>query len=67
MIVGDELAPQARQLLVLMATGATDRAIARELGLSERTLCRRIARLQAKLGVRTRFQLGVLAATNDWL
>lgn len=67
MSVGDEPTPQTRKLLLLMAAGATDRAIARELGVSERTICRRIARLELKLGVRTRFQLGVLAASKDWL
>ncbi|MCE6998548.1 helix-turn-helix transcriptional regulator [Saccharothrix sp. S26] len=67
MSVGDEPTPQTRKLLLLMAAGATDRAIARELGVSERTICRRIALLQLKLGVRTRFQLGVLAASKRWL
>lgn len=67
MIVGDDPTPQTRQLLLLIASGATDRVIARELGLSERTICRRIASLQLRLGVRTRFQLGVLAATNGWV
>ncbi|MFE9747131.1 response regulator transcription factor [Saccharothrix saharensis] len=67
MSVGDEPTPQTRKLLLLMAAGATDRTIARELGVSERTICRRIARLELKLGVRTRFQLGVLAASRDWL
>jgi len=54
-------------LLGLMLTGATDRAIARELDVSLRTLHRRIARLQSLLGVQSRFQLGVLAAELEWL
>ncbi|NUS62020.1 MAG: AsnC family transcriptional regulator [Saccharothrix sp.] len=50
-----------------MRTGATDRAIARELGVSERTVHRRIARLQALLGAHSRFQLGVFVAARKWL
>ncbi len=50
-----------------MSTGATDHAIARELGVSERTVHRRVARLQALLGAQSRFQLGVLAADKNWL
>ncbi|SES07168.1 Homeodomain-like domain-containing protein [Lentzea xinjiangensis] len=56
-----------QHLLRLMRTGATDRAIARELDVSLRTLHRRIARLQSMLGVQSRFQLGVLAAELEWL
>ncbi|MFS8096909.1 helix-turn-helix domain-containing protein [Lentzea alba] len=63
--VGKE--PTTRRLLLLMRTGATDRAIARELDVSLRTLNRRIARLQSMLGVQSRFQLGVLAAELEWL
>ncbi|SDF39101.1 regulatory protein, luxR family [Lentzea fradiae] len=62
-----EPTPATRQLLRLMCTGATDRAIARELDVSLRTLNRRIARLQSLLGVQSRFQLGVLAAELQWL
>jgi DNA-binding NarL/FixJ family response regulator len=58
---------ETKQLLTLMATGATDRAVARELGLSERTVHRRIARLQVLLGAQSRFQLGVLASVKQWL
>ncbi|NUT90617.1 MAG: HTH domain-containing protein [Saccharothrix sp.] len=53
--------------MALLATGATDRAIARELGVSTRTVHRKIARLQSLLGVRSRFQLGVCAAGHRWL
>lgn len=56
-----------QHLLQLMRTGATDRAIARELDVSLRTLNRRIARLQSLLGVQSRFQLGALAAELEWL
>jgi DNA-binding NarL/FixJ family response regulator len=65
--VGHEPTAATQRLLGLMRTGATDRAIARELCVSLRTVHRRIARLQSLLGVRSRFQLGVLAAEREWL
>lgn len=51
-----------RQLLGLLLAGLTDEAIARQLGVSHRTVERRIAALFASLGARTRFQAGVQAA-----
>lgn len=66
-VVGKEPTVATQQLLRLMRTGATDRAIARELDVSLRTLNRRIARLQSLLGVQSRFQLGVVAAELEWL
>jgi DNA-binding NarL/FixJ family response regulator len=65
--VEDEPTADTRKLLALMSTGATDRVIARELGVSERTVLRRIARLQVLLGVRSRFQFGLQVAANNWL
>lgn len=49
------------QLLGLLATGLKDEAIARELGVSVRTLGRRSSALLAALGARTRFQAGLQA------
>lgn len=63
----DEPTAETKQLLALMATGATDRAVAREMGISERTVHRRIAHVQAVLGAHSRFQLGVLASIKQWL
>ncbi|GAB3332790.1 LuxR C-terminal-related transcriptional regulator [Micromonospora halotolerans] len=56
-----------RHLLTLLGAGLTDETIARELGVSERTVTRRIAALQKSLGARSRFQLGVQAARRGWL
>lgn len=56
-----------RSLLRLMRTGAIDETIARELGISLRTVHRRITRLQNLLGVRSRFQLGVIACERGWV
>ncbi|HUQ55614.1 LuxR C-terminal-related transcriptional regulator [Lentzea sp.] len=66
-VVTEEPTAATQHLLRLMRTGATDRAIARELDVSLRTLNRRISRLQSMLGVQSRFQLGVLAAELEWL
>lgn len=51
-----------RQVLIgrLMATGAKDAAIARQLGLSLRTVRAEISSLIAGLGARSRFQAGCL-------
>lgn len=64
-----DLEPTAatRRLLRLMRTGAIDETIARELGVSLRTVHRRITRLQDLLGARSRFQLGVIACERGWV
>ncbi|MFJ4188845.1 hypothetical protein [Kitasatospora sp. NPDC089509] len=56
-----------RRILALMASGATDDAIARRLGLGRRTVVRRVSALLAHLGATTRFQAGVQAARRGWL
>lgn len=56
-----------RELLSLLVTGVTDASIARELGVSERTVHRRIRRLQGLLGVNSRFLLGVQAVKRGWI
>ncbi|MCG8917312.1 LuxR C-terminal-related transcriptional regulator [Actinokineospora sp. PR83] len=67
-VAGDrDLAERDRRIVTLMAAGATDDAIARRLGLSRRTVVRRVAVLQERLGATTRFQAGVQAAQRGWL
>ncbi|MDD9375907.1 helix-turn-helix transcriptional regulator [Streptomyces sp. ZAF1911] len=61
------LTEETGHLLALMATGATDAAIARMLGVSERTVLRRITRVQQQLGAQSRFQLGLLVNGLQWL
>jgi DNA-binding NarL/FixJ family response regulator len=56
-----------RQLLSLLASGATDAAIARTFEWSMRTVQRHIHELMQKVGARTRFQLGMEAAGRGWL
>lgn len=54
-------------LLTLLAAGQTDIAIARSLGVSERTVQRRVQALLARLGVSSRFQAGIRARERGWL
>lgn len=53
-------------LLEQLAGGAQDEQIARRLGVSLRTVRRRIAELMTDLGVDTRFQAGVEATRRGW-
>lgn len=63
----DKESTETRRLLTNLAAGLTDKAIARDLDVSERTVRRRIAQLQELLGAQTRFQLGVQATRHGWL
>jgi DNA-binding CsgD family transcriptional regulator len=54
-------------LLQQLAAGAHDEQIARVLGISLRTVRRRVADLMSELGVDSRFQAGVEAARRGWL
>jgi AraC-like DNA-binding protein len=58
---------ETKRLLTYLSAGLTDESIAREFGVSERTVARRISRLQEALGAQTRFQLGVQASRQNWL
>lgn len=55
------------KLLGLMAMGLKDEAIAIEMGVTVRTVRRRIRELYEQLGVHNRFQAGVAAKTRGWL
>lgn len=56
-----------RSLLQRMATGSTDEAIARRLGISDRQVRRRIASLLQRLGASSRFAAGAEAVRRGWL
>lgn len=58
---------EERNLLALFAAGVKDEAIARRLGVSPRTLRRRIQDLFTELGATNRFGAGVAAARRDWI
>ncbi|MFI9588660.1 LuxR C-terminal-related transcriptional regulator [Streptomyces sp. NPDC052236] len=62
-----ELSEGERTLIRLLAAGMKDEAVARHLGVSLRTLRRRVSELQERLGAASRFQLGVRAAQRDWV
>lgn len=61
------LPPADRRLLWLLAGGASDDVIARELGVSRRTLFRRLQILMAQLGAANRFQMALQAQRSGWL
>jgi len=54
-------------LLEQLASGAQDEQIARRLGVSLRTVRRRVAELMTELDVHSRFQAGVEAARRGWV
>ncbi|MEW2470179.1 LuxR C-terminal-related transcriptional regulator [Streptomyces sp. NPDC046994] len=58
---------EERNLLALFAAGVKDDAIARQFGISTRTLRRRIQDLYAELGTTNRFGAGVAAARRNWV
>jgi DNA-binding NarL/FixJ family response regulator len=58
-VVQEATPDEDAQLLTLLTAGLKDEAIARQLGLSARTVRRRLAQLMELLGARTRFQAGV--------
>ncbi len=60
---GDE----RRQVLELMALGVKDESIGRQLGVSLRTVRRRVADLMIELDSATRFQAGLEAARRGLL
>lgn len=61
------LAEQDRVLVELLRDGMKDEAVAQRLGLSVRTVRRRVADLLLRLSASSRFQAGVLAARRGWV
>ncbi len=64
---GDARPDLRRLLLTQLAAGAKDEQIARTLGMSLRTVRRRIHTLMSDLGVDTRFAAGVEAVRRGWI
>ncbi|WP_030727461.1 helix-turn-helix domain-containing protein [Streptomyces sp. NRRL S-237] len=56
-----------RRILALLLAGLTDQTAAAQLGLSPRTLHRRLRHLTDMAGVRTRMQLGGHAVRHGWV
>jgi DNA-binding CsgD family transcriptional regulator len=61
------MAAEDRAVLEILARGATDEVVARTLGMSPRTVRRRVARLLQELGVGSRFAAGATAARRGWI
>ncbi|AUG78036.1 Transcriptional regulator [Kitasatospora sp. MMS16-BH015] len=65
--VNGGLTPQERELLRLLASGLTDDAVARALGIGVRTERRIVAELMERLDASSRFEAGVKAARLNWI
>jgi DNA-binding NarL/FixJ family response regulator len=63
----DRMTDDERQLLSLLVAGVTDKAIATQLRVSQRTVQRRIYELMRRCGASTRMQLGWEASRLGWL
>jgi len=59
------LSPDDRQLLSLLLTGLTDKAAGRALGMSERTVQRRVRAVMTQVDAETRLQLGARLRPAD--
>ncbi|GAA2788041.1 transcriptional regulator [Streptomyces showdoensis] len=64
---GDGLSEQQRAALEMLATGMKDEKIARNLGVSLRTVSRMLSELMQELGASSRFEAGVRAVRLGWL
>lgn len=61
------LSAMDRELLRLLASGLTDEAAGRRLGVSARTIRRQMAALMEHLDAASRFEAGLKAAQRGWL
>jgi DNA-binding NarL/FixJ family response regulator len=59
--LGEPLTPREQETLRLLAQGASNKGIARELGVEERTAKAHVSNLMAKLGVKSRTQAALYA------
>ncbi|MFB6578552.1 LuxR C-terminal-related transcriptional regulator [Streptomyces sp. NPDC056402] len=64
---GHGLSPQEAATVGLLAQGHTDEAIAKRLGISQRTARRIATDLMGRLNARSRFEAGVRAVQQGWL
>jgi len=61
------LTPREREVLALLATGKTNRAIGQELFISEKTVARHVANIYGKLGLSSRSAATAYAYEHDLL
>ena len=59
LVLRGPLSSEDQRLLALAAAGLTDQAIARRLGVAQRTVERRMQRILKALDATTRFQAGL--------
>lgn len=59
--------PMEQELLRLLASGLTDEAAGKRLGVSLRTVRRQMAALMERLNATSRFEAGLKAAQRGWL
>ncbi|WP_342791251.1 helix-turn-helix domain-containing protein [Streptomyces montanus] len=57
----NELTDRERQVLILLGGGLPNRALARQLGIAERTVKAHVAHIVGKLGLRTRLEAAVIS------
>jgi DNA-binding NarL/FixJ family response regulator len=62
----DEVDELDARILALLLSGLTDQAVASQLGISRRTVQRRIGELMVRAGAESRIQLGWHAARKGW-
>jgi len=65
--IPDELTPVRHKVLLLLASGLTDEAIAHSTGTAVRTVRRHVSAILESLQVESRFAAGVAAAKRGWL
>jgi DNA-binding CsgD family transcriptional regulator len=61
------LTHQEREILSLLGTGRTDEGVARQLGVSLRTVRRIMSQLMVRMNARSRFQAGLMARDLGWI
>lgn len=64
---GEAVSEEDRAILRCLSMGMKDEAVARQVGVSVRTLRRQIAALMDRLGAQSRFEAGVRASERNWL
>lgn len=63
----DQLTARELAVLRMLAAGLKDEKIARNLGVSLRTVTRTVSELMVRLGVENRFQVGIRASRLGWV
>jgi DNA-binding NarL/FixJ family response regulator len=63
--VSRAITPRELEVMVLVAEGLGNKAIARQLGIREQTVKNHLARLMTKMGFSNRVQVGIAAARYD--